>query len=243
MPAAFCRSCPAATAVVQYVEPCCHLCHPQSACICQKLAALSQHTTVHAVVVLQDRGTKECSKLSRRRDITGSDSARSTVTAMSSARRLMVAIDGSDQSSTALKWACRNLVGSSELHLVTVLPPMAYRCANSAAQRVQQCRMPINCETICRSVYPVAPVATAAAVAAVANQWEVGSAADVNFCVTRHLLSTTNFSLQTQKRHDEMHATNLLKDAAQVAIGEHVSAGPCTLQLPRSAPSKSAPMP
>lgn len=149
---------------------------------------------------------------------------------MPSARRLMVAIDGSDQSSTALKWACRNLVGSSELHLVTVLPPMAYRCANSAAQRVQQSPMPINYEAICRSVYPVAPVATAAAVAAVANQWEVGAAADVNFCVTRHLLSTTNSSLQTQKRHDEMHATNLLKDAAQVAIGEHVSAAPCTLQ-------------
>lgn len=87
----------------------------------------------------------------------------------------MVAIDGSDQSSTALKWACRNLVGSSELHLVTVLPPMAY------------------------SVYPVAPVATAAAVAAVASQWEV------------------------QKRHDEVHATNLLKDAAQVAVAEHVA--------------------
>jgi hypothetical protein len=34
--------------------------------------------------------------------------------------------------------------------------------------------------------------------------------------------------VQVQKRHDEVHATNLLKDAAQVAVAEHVSVGACT---------------
>jgi len=48
------------------------------------------------------------------------------------------------------------------------------------------------------SVYPVAPVATAAAVAAVTHQWEA------------------------QKRHDEAHATDVLREAVQHALKQSV---------------------
>lgn len=48
------------------------------------------------------------------------------------------------------------------------------------------------------SVYPVAPVATAAAVAAVTHQWEA------------------------QKRHDEKHATEILKCAVEMCLEQGV---------------------
>ena len=42
--------------------------------------------------------------------------------------KLLISIDGSQISTHALQWACKSVVSSEdELHLVTVLPPMAYR--------------------------------------------------------------------------------------------------------------------
>ncbi|GFR44185.1 hypothetical protein Agub_g5360 [Astrephomene gubernaculifera] len=64
-------------------------------------------------------------------------------------RRLLFCLDESKQSVRALEWTLLHLRrASDELHLVTVLPPLAY------------------------NVYPVAPVATGAAVAAVTHQWD-----------------------------------------------------------------------
>lgn len=51
---------------------------------------------------------------------------------------------------------------------------------------------------VAMNVYPVAPVATAAAVAAVTHQWEA------------------------QKQHDEVHATEVLREAIQEAIAAGV---------------------
>ncbi|KAG2423046.1 hypothetical protein HXX76_015562 [Chlamydomonas incerta] len=64
-------------------------------------------------------------------------------------RRVLFCLDESPQSIRGLEWTLLHLRRpSDELHLVTVLPPLAY------------------------NVYPVAPVATGAAVAAVTHQWD-----------------------------------------------------------------------
>lgn len=64
-------------------------------------------------------------------------------------RKILIAVDESQTSRRALGWALSHIfLPNDEVHLITVLPPIAY------------------------GVYPVAPVATAAGVAAVSRQWE-----------------------------------------------------------------------
>eukprot|EP00879_Flechtneria_rotunda_P002541 GHRR01002740.1.p1 GENE.GHRR01002740.1~~GHRR01002740.1.p1 ORF type:complete len:388 (+),score=116.25 GHRR01002740.1:178-1341(+) len=90
--------------------------------------------------------------------------------------RLVVAVDGSEHGTNALRWAAKQLWRDNvQLDIVTVLPPVAM------------------------NVYPVAPVATAAAVAAVTHQWEA------------------------QKQQNELHATQILKEAVQQTMEAGVS--------------------